>query len=122
MSTIVAIARIRAGSRIGLVASSRQFLAEMARTLGKMRIPRRSIAETVDSGEDELAAFVEEERVDALIVSPSRRRQAEAVAGGREVVEFLFAPDEASVNNIRVALMEAKERRRMGGPDARADN
>ena len=120
MSTIVKIARIRPEARVGVVAASRQFLAEIGNTLLKMDVDAGRVEETVDTDAMKLRRFVD--AVDALIVSPSRRKEIEALAADRDVVEFLFAPDEASVNNIRVALVELKQRRKGGKENAGSDS
>ena len=119
MSTIVGIARIPAEARIGLVAASRRFLAEMQKTLRQMDVDPRRVAESVADGERQLAQFVA--GVDALIVSPSRRKAVEALADGRPVLEFLFAPDDTSVNHIRIALVELKRRHKSDESHAPTD-
>ena len=120
MSTIVRIARVPGGSRMGLVAASEEFLAEMEKTLRSMGIEERGVRRFAGEGGDGLAELVAGS--DALVVSPSRRAEVAELADGREVVEFLFAPDEASANNIRVALLEAKRRRKGEEVDASADS
>ena len=108
MPTIVKIARMDETAKIGLVAASKQFLDEMYRGIEKMGIDtdRVSVFCKRDSVE-ELRQFVGS--IDGLIVSPSRKDSVEAIAGGKPVVEFVFAPDKASINSIRVALLELRE-------------
>lgn len=120
MSTIVNIARVEPGARIGLVASSRRFLAEMQKTLRQMNVSPQRLSESVAPEGPQLSEFIA--GVDALIVSPSRRRAVEALAGGKPVVEFLFAPDDTSVNHIRIALVELKQRQKSKGSHAPADH
>lgn len=108
MPTIVKIARMPVESKIGLVAASKQFLGEMKRALEKMEIDidRFQIYYKRDSIEN-LRHFVK--GVDELIVSPSRKEEVESVAEDKNIVEFIFAPDKASINSIRVALLELRE-------------
>jgi GntR family transcriptional regulator len=120
MSTIVSIARIAPTARIGLVAASRRFLAEMQKTLRQMDVSPRRLTESVAAEGPHLAEFIG--GVDALVVSPSRRRAVEALADGKPVVEFLFAPDDTSVNHIRIALVELKQRQRSKGSHAPTDH
>jgi len=108
MPTIVSIARIPPHARIGLVAASRRFLAEMHKTLRQMDVDPRRLAESVAPDGPLLSEFIA--GVDALVVSPSRRRSVEALADGKPLVEFLFAPDSTSVNHIRIALVDLKRR------------
>ena len=120
MSTIINIARIPEQARVGLVAASRRFLAEMQKTLRQMGIDAARVRESVARDGPGLERFAE--GVDALIASPSRRRAVEAVAGERPVVEFLFAPDETSVRHVRIALVELKRRQEKGKNDASTDH
>lgn len=119
-STIVEIARIPEDAGIGLVAASNQFLAEIGETLHQMGVDFMRVRRTSADGGEDLARFVE--GVDALIVSPSQRLEVEALAAGKQVVEFLFAPDDTAINNIRIALLELKRRRKEGKSDARTDH
>jgi len=108
MPTIVKIARMPVDAKIGLIASSKQFLGEMQRALEKMEIAidRFQTYCKRDSIED-LRHFVQS--IDEFVVSPSRKEEVESVAGGKNIVEFIFAPDKASINSIRVALLELRE-------------
>jgi len=119
MSTIVSIARIADDARIGLVGSSTQFLAEIGKTLKQMGVAMSRISQCTATDSAHLAAFVS--GCDALVVSPSRRREVEALADGRQVVEFLFSPDDTSVRHIRIALVELKQRKEDGIANAHAD-
>ncbi|MBN2584975.1 MAG: GntR family transcriptional regulator [Planctomycetes bacterium] len=109
MSTIVRIARIPSNAKIGLLGASKEFIDEMATTLLTMGIDSRRVSQCVSSAPDKMLHFVDS--VDAIIVSPSRRRSIETVAADKPLVEFLFAPDKGSVNNLRVALLELRKRR-----------
>jgi GntR family transcriptional regulator len=120
MSTIISIARIAPEARIGLVAASRRFLAEMQKTLRQMGVEAQRLSESVAPDGAQLREFIA--GVDALVVSPSRRRSVEALADGKPVVEFLFAPDDTSVNHIRIALVELKQRQKSKGSHASADH
>ena len=120
MSTIVQIARIPPTARLGLVAASKQFLAEMGDTLIKMKTDSARVTTLIDGDAETLRHLVG--RVDALIVSPSRRKEIEALAGRKPVVEFLFAPDEGSINSIRVALLELKQQRKGKSDHASSDH
>ncbi len=120
MSTIVNIARIPRSSVVGLVAASKQFLSEISKTLREVGIDERRVKEYASPHTSLLDEFVES--VDAIIVSPSRKAEVKASVEDQRVVEFLFAPDDASVNNIRVALLEVNRRRKGEVGDARTDN
>ena len=117
MSTIVSIARIPNDARVGLVAASKRFIAEIRDTLEQVSVDSSHVKEFASKETEELRQFIQ--GVDALIVSPSRKKEVEALADGRPVTEFLFAPDEGSTNNIRISLFELKRKRReeLGGED-----
>jgi len=119
MSTIVSIARIPAGARIGLVAASKRFIAEIRDTLEQVSVDSSHVKECTSKETEELRQFIQ--GVDALIVSPSRRKEIEALADGRPVTEFLFAPDEGSTNNIRISLFELKQQRKEASENVRTD-
>ena len=119
MSTIVKLARIPNGARVGLVAASKRFIAEIRDTLDQVHMEDSQLKDFVGAGGEELKAFIE--GVDALVVSPSRRREVEMLADGRPVAEFVFAPDKGSVNNIRISLFELKQQRKREAEDAGAD-
>ncbi len=119
MSTIVKIARIPPGAKVGLVAASKRFIAEIRDTLNQVRVEDSRVREFVGNQTDELKDFIRS--VDVLIVSPSRRREVEMLAEGRPVTEFVFAPDKGSVNNIRISLFELKRQRKKEAADARSN-
>ncbi len=110
MSTIVNIARIPSGAEVGLVAASKRFLAEIQDTLSHVNVEMEQVREFVGENPEDLKQFIS--GVDALIVSPSRRKEVAALANGRPVTEFQFAPDKGSINNIRIALFELKQKRK----------
>ena len=110
IATVVRIARIPESASVGLLAFSRQFVSEIDGTLSRMHIESSRIRRFFDRDPRKLREFAAS--VDVIIVSPPRRQEVEAVAKGKEVIEFLFAPDKGSVNSLRVALLELKERRK----------
>ncbi len=120
MSTIVSIARIPEPDVIGLVGASDQFLDEMAKTLDRVGVRGERIRRTTTQDPSELAAFLDE--VEAVVVSPSRKAEVLDAAGGKPVVEFLFAPDETSVKHIRIALVDLKQTKKGGEDNARSDD
>lgn len=110
MATIVQIARLPGSARIGLLAASKEFLGEIANALRTMGIEARRVTECALRDPDRVSRFIHS--VEAVVVSPSRRVEAEALIGDRPLVEFLFAPDQGSINNLRVALLELRKKRK----------
>ncbi|WP_169853308.1 GntR family transcriptional regulator [Anaerohalosphaera lusitana] len=108
MSTIVQIARIPRSHTLGVVAGSKQFLDEMFRTLEDMEL-KEDMMEVYHrpEGGEPLRNFVD--RMDSLLVSPSRKDEVKKFSKDKPVVEFLFAPDKTSINSIRVALLELRQ-------------
>ncbi len=119
MSTIVNIARIPNDTRIGLVAASKRFISEIRDTLEQVNVDSSHVKEFAGKETEELRKFIQ--GVDALIVSPSRRKEVSALADGRPVTEFLFAPDEGSANNIRISLFDLKQQRKEELENVRTD-
>ena len=117
MSTIVKIARIAPDARVGLVSASKRFLVEIRDTMEHMNVEGSRISEFVGEDRKALKDFID--GVDALVVSPSRRKEVETLAGDKPVAEFLFVPDKGSVNNIRISLFELKRKRKeeLGGDE-----
>jgi len=108
MDTIIQIARIPPDSTVGIVSASEEFLNEINKTLRKTGIRFRRLMSTFSARPEEVRKVVEE--CNAVLVSPSRREEVERMAHGR-VIEFLYTPDEASVNNLKIALLEGRRNR-----------
>jgi GntR family transcriptional regulator len=109
MGTIIRIAQIPRESTVGLVTTSEDFRAIIREILADLGLRFARILETTARDEQELKELARQ--CDALLVSPQRRQQvSEAARPGTEVIEFVFTPDRTSVNNLKVALLELRNR------------
>lgn len=108
LETIVKIARIPYGKRVGLVCRSDNFASKVLLALKNAGLDIGiDVISTADPGE--LASFVSAH--DVLIVSPGRRREAESLSARRqEIIEFVYKPDVASINLLRAALIDLRRR------------
>jgi DNA-binding transcriptional regulator YhcF (GntR family) len=107
METIVRIARIPAGKRVGLVCRSDNFASKVLLALKTAGLDGLDIKVSHESDPDILREFVA--NLDVIIVSPGRRREVEAFATRRhDIIEFVFTPDVASINLLRAALIDIR--------------
>lgn len=107
LETIVKIARIPQGKRIGLICRSDNFASKVMLALKNAGLDNLNISTTTVSDPDELSRFVSAR--DVLIVSPGRKREAESLIHRRqEIIEFVYKPDAASINLLRAALIDLR--------------
>ncbi|GAX89894.1 GntR family transcriptional regulator [Effusibacillus lacus] len=106
LETIVKIARIPQGKRVGLVCRSDNFASKVLLALKNAGLDMQ-IAVSISMDQKDLASFVAAH--DVLIVSPGRRREVEALSNRRqELIEFVYKPDVASINLLRAALIDIR--------------
>lgn len=109
MSTIIQIARIPPSCSVGIITTSREFLKEIQNTLKKMDIQFHALLSTTSHRQEDIHEVITKSQ--AAIVSPSRKKEVESIAKGeKKAVEFLYAPDQASINNLKIALLDIKEK------------
>ncbi|MHB1685147.1 MAG: hypothetical protein ACYCYO_20465 [Bacilli bacterium] len=105
LETIVRIARIPEDSRGGLICRSDNFAGKVRLALKQAGLGKLHLDVTTTADETVLKSFLH--TVDAVIVSPGRRREVERLAKPRQmVIEFIFKPDSASINLLRAALAD----------------
>ncbi len=108
LETIVRIARIPQGRRIGLVCISSTFGEKVQKSIREAGIEHIPLISTLSQNKD-LAAIIKES--DVLLVSPGRKREvAEMCLQEKEVIEFVYRPDLGSVNLLKNAVLELRER------------
>lgn len=105
LETIVQIARIPRSKRVGLVCRSENFAGKVQYALKQAGLDELNLLVTTIANPYDLADFVSQ--VDAVIVSPGRKREVETYCKRRQtIIEFNFKPDAASVNLLRAALAD----------------
>ena len=109
LETIVRIARIPVGRRVGLICRSDNFAGKVLHALKHAGLDGLNIQVTTITNPNELLSFIQ--TIDVAIVSPGRRREVEALTTRRQdVIEFIFTPDMASINLLRAALIDIRKR------------
>jgi len=110
LGTIVRIARLPKGIRVGLVCISEPFAERVEKSIANAGIEGLTITHTTTRDEDELRRLLAQ--VDACIVSPGRKAEVERlVAPGTDVIEFIYVPDAGSVNRLKAVLSELRTKK-----------
>lgn len=109
LETIVKIARLPRGKKMGLVCLSHAFADRVKKSLANAGLGLTDLRYTVSRSEAELRVFLP--GLEAVIVSPGRRKEVERlVSRGVEVIEFVYRPDAGSLSLLKTALMEGRKR------------
>ncbi|MCX7572139.1 GntR family transcriptional regulator [Tumebacillus sp. DT12] len=107
LETIVRIARVPAGRKIGLVCKSDNFAGKVLLALKNAGLDGIDIKTFTLKSEIDLAEVIPQ--LDVIIVSPGRRREVESFTNRRqEIIEFVYKPDVASINLLRAALIDIR--------------
>ncbi|MGE5559543.1 MAG: GntR family transcriptional regulator [Chloroflexota bacterium] len=110
LGTIVRIARMPKGIRVGLVCISEPFAERVVKSMANAGIEGLNVTHTTSKDESELRRFLA--KVDACIVSPGRRAEVERlVPPGTDVIEFIYVPDAGSVNRLKSVLTELRTKK-----------
>lgn len=105
LETIVQIARIPRDQRLGLICLSANFADKVVNSIRSAGIDYLPVECTMSMEEETVQQIIE--RSDVLLVSPGRRREVQKLCPeGKEVIEFVYRPDQASVNLLKAALLE----------------
>ena len=107
ISTIIDIAKIPAGSTVGIVTTSKKFLNIIKEVLQSLNLHFVSVLETNSQDEETIMRLVSQ--CSTVLVSPKQKQIVSRYAkSGTRVIEFVFTPDRTSINNIRVAIIDLK--------------
>jgi len=107
METMVRLARIPPGCRVGLVCLSERFAGRVKKSMANVGLDAHDLVFTTTKDRRRLKKFIDGLQV--AITSPGRRREVEEIADGDiEIVEFIYRPDAGSINLLRSALWERK--------------
>jgi GntR family transcriptional regulator len=108
LETIVRIARIPRGSKLGLVCISPTFAEKVQRSIQDAGIEHVPVISTLTHGEP-LADVIE--KSDVILVSPGRKKEvSEMCLREKELIEFVYRPDMGSVNLLKNSILELRER------------
>lgn len=105
IDTIVKIARIPPGTKVGLVCLSNNFIEKVLQRLKKSGIDSLMIKPTTTKNKEELKKILE--GIEYVIVSPGRQQEVkEVVEEGVEIIEFIYSIDSGSLNMLKATLTE----------------
>lgn len=108
LESIVRIARLPAGKKVGLVCISEEFAERVKKSIENAGIDLK-ISTSITRDPEELALFVKD--FDTIIVSPGRRREVERLMKkNATVIEFVYRPDAGSVNLLKSVIMEERRK------------
>lgn len=109
VSTIVEIAKVPADSVVGIVTTSKIFLEIIKEVLKDLKLAFKEIMESSAKSPELIEQIVD--KCDVVLVSPRRKNIVAACAKEHtKIIEFVFAPDRTSVNNLKLVLFELKKR------------
>lgn len=107
--TIVALARIKRGQKMGLVCRSCTFASNFREFLTSAGIGNFQVEVTQATSKEELLVFLK--KVDVLAVSSDRKEEVvELVQDKKPVIELKYCLDLGSINLIKSAVMGLKEK------------
>ncbi|PKM43532.1 MAG: GntR family transcriptional regulator [Firmicutes bacterium HGW-Firmicutes-8] len=107
LETIVKIARLPQGTKLGIVCLSETFVTKIKGSLKRAGIEHLEIFTTTTKDPDELRDVVD--AVDALVVSPNRHREVTNLnREHKPEIEFRYLADAGSINVVKSALLELK--------------
>ncbi|MHB9094177.1 MAG: GntR family transcriptional regulator, partial [Eubacteriales bacterium] len=107
LETIVKIARLPQGTRLGIVCLSDTFVAKIKSSLRRAGIEHLEIFATTTKDPGMLRDFID--KVDAVVVSPNRHKEVTNLNKEHKTeIEFRYLPDAGSVNVVKSALLELK--------------
>lgn len=108
LETIVKIARLPQGTKLGVVCLSDTFVAKIMGSLRRAGIEYLDIQTTTTKDQAALQEFIAQ--MEAIVVSPNRHKEVTRLNTGRiQEIEFRYLPDAGSVNIVKTALLELKQ-------------
>lgn len=108
LDSIVRIARLPDGSRVGIFSNSQLFADKMIASLKNAGITHLQFSVFLDPQTGEALAK-QISQVDYVITSPSRRQQLSKLTD-KEVIEFIYSPDRASIDQLKAAVLDLKQK------------
>jgi|SRR5690554_1852270 len=108
LDSIVRIARLPNGAHVGIFCKSDMFADKMLSSLRNAGINHLRYSKFKDPVDRE--ALMEQIRsVDHIITSPGRKQEVMELAG-KDVIEFIYSPDQASIDLLKSTLLEFKQK------------
>lgn len=108
LDSIVHIARIPARAQVGIFCLSDSFAEKMIASLHSAGIDHLRYSTFLGPAKKEVL-LEQVASVDYIIASPGRKQELMNHTE-KEVIEFIYSPDQASINMLRASLMELKHK------------
>lgn len=109
LETIVRIARLPKRTWLGIVCLSETFAVKVINSLTRAGIDHLEMHTTTTKDPEELTKFIEQ--ADAIVVSPNRHKEVTMYNKyNKQEIEFRYMPDAGSVNAVKTALLELKQK------------
>ena len=110
LDTIVRIARLPKERRIGLITLSDKFADAVRKSIQDSGIPGLTLVRIQSTTAEQFSEAIRPFNV--LIVSPGRRSHVEQLlpSGNKEIIEFVYRPDQGSINILKNALLRVRSR------------
>lgn len=108
LDSIVRIARLPNGAKVGIFCISQSFADKMKSSLRNAGIDHLHFFEFLGSSDKE-TLLAQIDSVDHIITSPGRKQELLNLSR-KEVIEFIYSPDQASIDLLKSTLLELKEK------------
>lgn len=108
LDSIVRIARLPNGSHVGIFCNSSSFADKMVSSLRNAGINHLHFSKFLGSGDRETLKG-QIDSVDHIIASPGRKQELINLSR-REVIEFVYSPDQTSIDLLKSTLLELKQK------------
>jgi len=109
LETIVKIARLPEGKKVGVICLSNNFVVKVLGSLKTAGLEHMEFKTTITKDKEELIEFLQD--LDAVIVSPTRKNEIqELIRDNVKIIEFRFVPDAGSINVLKTSLIELKKK------------
>jgi DNA-binding transcriptional regulator YhcF (GntR family) len=103
LESIIKIARIPKHNSVGILTISENFAKKVERAIYEAGLHFKSTIISTATKPAEVKRFIEQ--VDALIVSPGRKKHVKPyINHSQRVIEFIFVPDAGSVNLLKTSI------------------
>lgn len=109
LETVVRIARIPRGKRLGLICISSTFAEKVKTSIREVGIDHVPVVATQGDSWELLKEVIANS--DVILVSPGRKKEiAEQCPPGKEIIEFVYRPDLGSINLLNSTILQLRER------------
>jgi len=108
LETLIQIAQIPPGTRVGLACFSPTFEARVRHSLINVGITKMNVLATTAQDEGELKEFLR--KVDVVLASPEKKKKiAGLVPANMEIIELVYFLDKSMVSRLKAILLGLKK-------------